>query len=51
MQRYLRLGYGLEMERFERFRFSVLAVPLQKGSSAFQHSLTRRRVPVPVSVP
>ena len=27
-----RFGYGLEMERFERFRFSVPAVPLGRGS-------------------
>ena len=27
----VRFGYGLEMERFKRFRFSVPAVPLQKG--------------------
>ena len=27
----VRFGYGLGIERFERFRFSVLAVPLQKG--------------------
>ena len=27
----VRFGYGLGMERFKRFRFSVLAVPLQKG--------------------
>ena len=26
-----RFGYGLEMERFKRFRFSVPAVPLQNG--------------------
>ena len=26
----VRFGYGLEMERFKRFRFSVPAVPLQK---------------------
>ena len=27
----VRFGHGLEMERFKRFRFSVPAVPLQKG--------------------
>ena len=27
----VRFGYSLEMERFKRFRFSVPAVPLQKG--------------------
>ena len=27
----VRFGYGLEMERFKRFRFSVPAAPLQKG--------------------
>ena len=26
-----RFGYGLGVERFEQFRFSVPAVPLQKG--------------------
>ena len=50
------------MERFKRFRFSVLAVPLQKGFSVFQCSLTGKdgsgfgswktvpAVPVPLSV-
>ena len=50
------------MERFERFRFSVPAVPLQKGFSLFQYSLTGKGgsgfgswktvpvVPVPLSV-
>ena len=52
------------MERFKRFRFSVLAVPLQKGVSVFQYSLTGKEgsgsgfgswktvpaVPVPLSV-
>ena len=52
------------MERFERFRFSVPAVPLQKGFffSVFQYSLTAKdgsgfgswktvpAVPVPLSV-
>ena len=27
----VRFGYGLGVKGFERFRFSVLAVPLQKG--------------------
>ena len=27
----VRFGYGLGVERFDRFRFSVPAVPLQKG--------------------
>ena len=27
----VRFGYGLGLERFERFRFSVPAVPLQNG--------------------
>ena len=27
----VRFGYGFGMERFERFRFSVLAVPLRRG--------------------
>ena len=27
----VRFGYGLEMERFKRFRFSVPAVPLRRG--------------------
>ena len=60
----VRFGYGLGMERFKRFRFSVLAVPLQKGFSVFQYSLTGKEgsssssgswkavpaVPVPLSV-
>ena len=40
----VRFGYALGVERFERFRFSVPAVPLQKG-------VQERTVPVPVSVP
>ena len=36
----VRFGYGFGMERFKRFRFSVLAVPLQKGFSVFQCILT-----------
>ena len=36
----LRFSYGLGMERFKRFRFSVLVVPLQKWFSVFQYSLT-----------
>ena len=50
------------MERFERFRFSVPAVPQQKSFSLFQYSLTGKdgsgfgswktvpAVPVPLSV-
>ena len=38
----VRFGYGLGMERFKRFWFSVLAVPLQKGLSVFQHGLTEK---------
>ena len=38
----VRFGYGLGMERFERFRFSVPAVPLQKGFSVFQYILKFR---------
>ena len=59
-----RFGYGLGMARFKRFRFSVLAVPLQKGFSVFQRSLAGKdgsgsgfgswktvpAVPVPLSV-
>ena len=58
----VRFGYGLGVEGFERFRFSVLAVPLQKA--VFQYRLTGRdgsgsgfdswktvpAVPVPLSV-
>ena len=57
-------GYGLGIERFRRFRFSVLVVPLQKGFSVFQYSLTGKEgsgsgfgswetvpaVPVPLSL-
>ena len=57
----VRFGYGLGMERFKRFRFSVPAVPLQ---SVFQYNLTGKdgsgsgfgswktvpAVPVPLSV-
>ena len=60
----VRFGYGLGVERFERFRFSVPAVPLQKAFffSVFQCSLTGKNssgfgssktvpaVPVPLSV-
>ena len=28
----VRFGYGLKVERFERFRFSILAVPLSQGT-------------------
>ena len=45
----VRFGYGLGMERFERFRFSVPAVPLRRGLlSVFQYSLKERTVPVSV---
>ena len=48
----VRFGYGLGIERFERFRFSVPAVPLRRGVlCVFQYSLTERTVPVPRSVP
>ena len=42
----VRFGYGSGVERFERFRFSVPAVPLQKGFFCISvHSLTGK-VPV-----
>ena len=45
----VRFGCGLGMERFERFQFSVPAVPLKGGGfSVFQHNFTER--PVRVSV-
>ena len=59
---WLRFGYGLGGERFERFRFAVPAVPLQKGFSVLQYSFTGKdgsgfgswktvpAVPVPLSV-
>ena len=47
----VRSGYGLGMERFERFWASVPAVPLRRGFLVLQYSLTERMVPVPVSVP
>ena len=37
----VRFGYGVAMERFEQFRFSVPAVPV------FQYSFTERTVSVP----
>ena len=61
----VRFGYGLGVEGFERFRLSVLAVPLQKGvfcvSVQFnregrfrfrflENRLTVPAVPVPLSV-
>ena len=60
----VRFGYGLGVERFERFRFSVPAVPLAKRVSVLQHSFTGKdgsgsgfgswktvpAVPVPLSV-
>ena len=36
----VRFGYGLGRDRFKRFRFSVLAVPLQNRFFVFQYSLT-----------
>ena len=61
----VRFGYGLGMERFERFRFSVAAVPLRRGllcvavqfnredgsGSGFGSWKTVPAVPVPRSVP
>ena len=44
----VRFGCGLGMERFERFRFSVPAVPLGGGLCVFQYSFTERTVPVSV---
>ena len=56
----VRFGYGLGLEQFKRFRFSGPAVPLQKGLSVFQYSLTGKdgsgswktvpAVPVPLSI-
>ena len=60
----VRFGYGLGVEGFERFRFSVLAVLCKRGFSVFQYSFTGRdgsgsgfgswktvpAVPVPLSV-
>ena len=59
----VRFGYGFGMERFERFRFSVPAVPLRRGvlclsvqfsredGSGFGFGKTVPAVPVPRSVP
>ena len=48
----VRFGYGLGMKRFERFRFSVPAVPLRRGFLCVSVQFKRERtVPVPVSVP
>ena len=59
----VRFGYGLGMERFERFRFSVLAVPAKRGflfvsvqfstedGSGFGSWKTVPAVSVPRSVP
>ena len=48
----VRFGYGLGMERFNRFRFSVPAVPLQKEFLCISVQFNRERtVPLPVSVP
>ena len=39
----VRFGYGSGMERFERFRFSVPAVPLRRGLlCVFQYSFYQR---------
>ena len=38
----VRFGYGLEMERFKRFRFSVPAVPLQKGIFCISAQFNRK---------
>ena len=58
----VRFGYGLGVEGFERFRFSVLAVPLQKGAFCVSVQFNREgrfrfrflkkvpAVPVPLSV-
>ena len=54
----VRFGCGLGMERFERFRFSVLAVLLQKGFFCVSVQFNRKgrfrfrflAVPVPLSV-
>ena len=37
----VRFSYGSVVERFERFRFSVSAVPLGKGFPVFQHRIIR----------
>ena len=57
----VRFGYGLGMERFERFRLSAPAVPLRRGllsaqrnredGSGFGSWKTVPAVPVPRSVP
>ena len=38
----VRFSYGLGVERFERFRFSVAAVPLQKGFFCVSAQLDRK---------
>ena len=38
----VRFGYGSGVERFERFRFSVPAVPLQNGFSLFSVQFDRK---------
>ena len=55
----VRFGYGSFVERFERFRFSVSALSLEKGFPVFQYRLSERdgfgswktvlAVPVPIS--
>ena len=37
----VRFGYGLGLERFERFRFSVLAVPLRRSFSCVSVEFNR----------
>ena len=46
----VRFGYGLGVEAFERFRFSVLALPLPKGFFCVSVQFNREgrfRFPVP----
>ena len=38
----VRFGYGSGVERFERFRFSVPAVPLQNGFSLFSVQFNKK---------
>ena len=38
----VRFGYGLGVEQLERFRFSVLAVPLRKGGSCVSVQFSRK---------
>ena len=58
MEAPVRFGYGLGVERFKRFRFSVPAVPLHKGFFCVSVEFNRvfgswkmvPAVPVPLSV-